>query len=68
MNMWPGAWGHHEVEARSFYRHLRGHAAGPEDRHFAFVERDGVAVVGPREIGDAEGCRIADVHRRTMRP
>src|SRR6478752_10726119 len=45
---------------------LRRHSAGPEDGNLVRIDPNGIAEVGRAEIGDAERCGIADVHRAAV--
>ena len=54
MAMWPGAWPMASAGAGLHDGGLRGHPAGPEDRHLARPHLDRVPEVGGVEVGDAQ--------------
>src|ERR1700735_5126639 len=57
----PGGVGDRERGPRAGERHLRGDAAGPENRHVPVPAVHPVAKIRPGHIGDAECLRAADV-------
>ncbi len=48
------------------HHHLRRDPAGPEDRHFAFLDDRRIAVFGFHDVRDADGRGIAEMHRRAV--
>ena len=65
-SMQPGLWVIAKRRPGRCQGDLRGHAAGPEQRQFVAAHRHCIAIVGPRQVGDADQRRIAQVHRRAM--
>src|SRR2546421_8740146 len=53
----PRGMGDGEAQARREERLLRGHAAGPEERHFAGADGHRVAVIGTGKIVDSDRRR-----------
>ena len=45
---------------------LRRDAAGPEYRDFISSDRDGIAIVGLVDVGNADRMRKAEMHRRAV--
>jgi hypothetical protein len=58
--------GNHEFRTRLECDRLWRHPAGPEDRHLARMNGDGVAIVGSTQVGDPNGLWTAGVEGSAM--